>query len=411
MERITMTEPGYLALDPEIAQAIEDDRRNGRLHPQRFRDEDVVRRERNPHDDATLLRSAFSRDIDKIVNIPAYNRYAGKTQVFSLVENDDICRRGLHVQLVSRIARNIGRLLGLNCELIEAIALGHDLGHTPFGHAGERFLSKCYHERTGRYFNHNVHSVRVMDVLYRRNVSLQVLDGALCHNGEFAQQVLRRGETSTFEQLDANVEACASDEAVIKTLRPSTLEGCVVRLSDMIAYLGKDRDDAVAMGVLDGLDGFDTRIIGRDNARIINNLTVDVINNSYGHSQIRMSEAAFEDVKLAKRQNYERIYNTEGWRAGSGNVVSEMFEEMYERLLSGVIAGDERSPVYLHHAKKLATRSRSIDAREYMANTEPNQIVVDYLASMTDRYFMALYRHLFPESKQHIIAQGYCADL
>ena len=267
-----MTEPGYLALDPEIAQAIEDDRRSGRLHPQRFRDEDVVRRERNPHDDATLLRSAFARDIDKIVNIPAYNRYAGKTQVFSLVENDDICRRGLHVQLVSRIARNIGRLLGLNCELIEAIALGHDLGHTPFGHAGERFLSKCYHERTGRYFNHNVHSVRVMDVLYRRNVSLQVLDGALCHNGEFAQQALKRGETFTFEQLDANVDACASNEAVIKTLRPSTLEGCVVRLSDMIAYLGKDRDDAVAMGVLDGLDGFDTRIIGRDNARIINTL-------------------------------------------------------------------------------------------------------------------------------------------
>lgn len=411
MERIAMTEPSYLTLDPEIAQAIEDDRRSRRLHPQRFRDEDVVRRERNPHDDATLLRSAFSRDIDKIVNIPAYNRYAGKTQVFSLVENDDICRRGLHVQLVSRIARNIGRLLGLNCELIEAIALGHDLGHTPFGHAGERFLSKCYHERTGRYFNHNVHSVRVMDVLYRRNVSLQVLDGALCHNGEFAQQVLRRGETFTFEQLDANVDACASDEAVIKTLRPSTLEGCVVRLSDMIAYLGKDRDDAVAMGVLDGLDGFDTRIIGRDNARIINNLTVDVINNSYGHSQIRMSEAAFEDVKLAKRQNYEHIYNTEGWRAGSGNVVSEMFEEMYERLLSDVIAGDERSPTYLHHAKKLAARSRSIDAREYLTNTEPNQIVVDYLASMTDRYFMALYRHLFPESKQHIIAEGYCADL
>ena len=107
-----MTEPGYLALDPEIAQAIEDDRRSGRLYPQRFRDEDVVRRERNPHDDATLLRSAFSRDIDKIVNIPAYNRYAGKTQVFSLVENDDICRRGLHVQLVSRIARNIGRCWG-----------------------------------------------------------------------------------------------------------------------------------------------------------------------------------------------------------------------------------------------------------------------------------------------------------
>lgn len=406
-----MTEPDYLTLDPDIERAIADDMRCGRTHPQRFADEDVVRRERNPHDDATLLRPAFSRDIDKIVNIPAYNRYAGKTQVFSLVENDDICRRGLHVQLVSRIARNIGRLLGLNCELIEAIALGHDLGHTPFGHAGERFLSKCYHERTGRYFNHNVHSVRVMDVLYRRNISLQVLDGALCHNGEFAQQVLKRGETVSFAQLDANVEACTRDEANIKTLRPSTLEGCVVRLADMIAYLGKDRDDAIAMGVLDGLDGFDTCVIGRDNARIINNLTVDVVNHSYGLDVICMSREAFEDVKLAKRQNYERIYNTEGWRAGSGYVVGEMFEEAYAKLLDDVQAGDERSPVYLHHALKLAARSRSIDAETYLNETEPNQIVVDYLASMTDRYFMALYRHLFPESNRHIIAQGYCADL
>lgn len=406
-----MTEPPYLTLSPEVARAIEDDMRAGRTHPLRFADEDVLRRERNPHDEATLLRTAFSRDIDKIVNIPAYNRYAGKTQVFSLVENDDICRRGLHVQLVSRIARNIGRLLGLNCELIEAIALGHDLGHTPFGHAGERFLSKRFHEHTGRYFNHNVHSVRVMDVLYRRNISLQVLDGALCHNGEFAQQELLRGNTETFEQLDELWEACAMDEATISTLRPSTLEGCVVRLSDMIAYLGKDRSDAMDMGVLAGLDGFESRLIGRGNARIINNLTVDIVNNSYGRDRICMSREAFEDLKLAKRQNYERIYNTEGWRAGSGNIVDEMFGEMYERLLADVRAGDERSPAYLHHAKKLAERSRAIDAEDYLARTEPNQVVVDFMASMTDRYFMELYRFLFPESNRHIIAQGYCADL
>ena len=156
----------YLALDPDIEAAIRADRAAGRAHPHRFDDANVVRRERNPHDDATLTRPAFARDIEKILNVPAYNRYADKTQVFSFVENDDISRRGLHVQLVSRVARGIGSLLGLNCELIEAIALGHDVGHTPFGHAGERYLSACYHRRTGRYFNHNVHSVRVLDQLY-----------------------------------------------------------------------------------------------------------------------------------------------------------------------------------------------------------------------------------------------------
>ncbi len=406
-----MDQPPYLRLEPDVEQAIAHNRANGVMHPQRFSDADILRREPNPHDKATLVRPAFSRDIEKILNIPAYNRYAGKTQVFSLVENDDICRRGLHVQLVSRIARNIGRLLGLNCELIEAIALGHDLGHTPFGHAGERFLSKCYHERTGRYFNHNVHSVRVMDVLYRRNISLQVLDGALCHNGEFAQQVLKRGQTATFEHLDAQVEACAKDEHTIKSLRPSTLEGCVVRLADMIAYLGKDRDDAIAMGVLDNLDCFDTEVIGRDNARIINNITVDVVNHSFGRDEICMSRAVFEDVKLAKRQNYERIYDREGWRAGSGNVVEEMFAEMYERLLCDVQSGDANSAVARHHVKQLAKRSRTITAEGYLAETEPNQVVVDYMASMTDRYFMELYRHLFPESTKHILAQGYCASL
>ena len=263
----------YLKLDPEIEQAIRLDRAQGWKNPHAFADECVIRRENNPHDEATLTRPAFARDIEKILHVPAYNRYADKTQVFSFVENDDICRRGLHVQLVSRIARGIGSILGLNCELIEAQALGHDVGHTPFGHAGERFLSKCYHERTGRYFNHNVHSVRVLDYLYRRNISLQTLDGVICHNGEFAQQVLRKGSISSFDELDERVEACTVDENVIKTLRPATLEGCVVRVSDMIAYVGKDRQDALDMGVLPSLEVFDSTVIGKNNACIINNLT------------------------------------------------------------------------------------------------------------------------------------------
>lgn len=401
----------YLTIDPAIEEQIRTDREAGRMSPYRFRDENVARRESNPHDIATIARPAFARDIEKIVNMPAYNRYAGKTQVFSFVENDDICRRGLHVQLVSRVARGIGRLLGLNCDLIEAIALGHDLGHTPFGHAGERFLSRCYHERTDRYFNHNVHSVRVLDQLYRRNVSLQTLDGVLCHNGEFAQQELKRGHVGTFEALDALVEECTADEHVISTLRPSTLEGCVVRVADMIAYVGKDRQDAMDMGALASLDEFDSTVMGKANAQIINNLTADIVNESYGRDRIAMSEAMFNDLKRAKRQNYEIIYNKEGLAASDGITVGEMFEEVYEKLLGDLTEGREESAIFRHHIDYLARKSRSITRESYVGATEPNQIVVDYIASMTDSYFMALYTHLFPEHATQIQLRGYCADL
>lgn len=400
----------YLTLDPEIEQAIRSDRASGWKNPFAFNDENVLRREANPHDQATLTRPAFARDIEKILNVPAYNRYADKTQVFSFVENDDISRRGLHVQLVSRVARGIGALLGLNTELIEAIALGHDVGHTPFGHAGEHFLNECYHVRTGRYFNHNVHSVRVLDQLYRRNVSLQTLDGVLCHNGEFAQQVLKRGTTISFEALDKLVESCNTNQQTIATLRPSTLEGCVVRVSDMIAYLGKDRQDAVDMGAVSSLDAFESSVIGKDNARIINNLTVDLVNQSYGTDHIAMSEEVFLDLKQAKRQNYELIYEREGMIAGAENIVAEMFEELYSRLLDDLLRKDESSPVFRHHVRSLVAKSRSTTAEAYLA-TEPNQIIVDYLASMTDSYFISLYAHLFPSSERHIITRDYCADL
>ena len=161
----------YLSLFPEIrARSFAPVGHRGQepvFHPRQCRGSARAQSPRRGHSYAP----AFARDIEKVLNIPAYNRYTDKTQVFSFVQNADISRRALHVQLVSRISRNIGRLLGLNCDLIEAIALGHDLGHTPFGHAGERFLSACYNRRTGRYFNHNVQSVRVLDQLYRRNIS------------------------------------------------------------------------------------------------------------------------------------------------------------------------------------------------------------------------------------------------
>ena len=159
----------YDQLSIELQERIKDDRKQGKINPYRCNDDMVIRRNME-HDNPNLWRPAFVRDIEKIIHLPYYNRYADKTQVFSFYSNDDITRRALHVQLVSRIARNIGAVLGLNLDLIEAISLGHDIGHTPFGHAGERFLSELLQNETGRFFNHNVQSVRVLENMFARNV-------------------------------------------------------------------------------------------------------------------------------------------------------------------------------------------------------------------------------------------------
>ena len=174
----------YKTLSKEIENLIKKDIKDG-TSPKFYCDDlKVLRRKDNAHDNPSIWRTAFIRDIDKIINCPFYNRYADKTQVFSLYKNDDITRRALHVQLVSRTARTIGKALNLNLDLIEAISLGHDMGHTPFGHTGEKFLDQLYCERTNRHFNHNIHSVRVLDKIFPLNLSLQTLDGIASHNGE-----------------------------------------------------------------------------------------------------------------------------------------------------------------------------------------------------------------------------------
>ena len=223
-------------LSAEVEQLVRERVSTGGLSAYACRDVAAIRRSPAERDRDTAMRPAFVRDAEKIVHLPAYNRLGGKTQVFSFRADDDLCRRGLHVQLVARVARDIGRALGLNLDLIEAIALGHDLGHTPFGHAGERYLNQAFNRRCNRWFFHNVQSVRVLDVLGGRNVSLQVLDGTLCHNGEFEQQVFETSGLAEFDTFDRVVDSCwRSGEQAIAHLRPMTLEGCVVRVSDIIA--------------------------------------------------------------------------------------------------------------------------------------------------------------------------------
>lgn len=393
-------------LTPEAEERVREIIASRQLTPFACPDEAAIRRDVRERDRDTAMRPAFVRDAEKIVHMPAYNRLNGKTQVFSFRANDDLTRRGLHVQLVGRIARDIGRALGLNLSLIEAIALGHDIGHTPFGHAGERFLDDVFHERTGRHFFHNVQSVRVLDVTYGRNLSLQTLDGVICHNGEFEQQVFETSGLRSFDTFDRVVEGCweSGDEAIGR-LRPMTLEGCVVRVSDIIAYVGKDRQDAIRAGIADE-DTFEDGLGGAYNAWALSAFAADVVEHSLGKSRIEMSEEGFGELKRAKRENKEKIYTSEEVNGDFSRPVRELFRKLYEHELDALASGDTSYAIFSQHIEPLQ-RHLEPYGRTYDGEEDPDLCVVDFISSMTDDYFMAACEEVFPEARDLFPRRNY----
>lgn len=401
----------YHNLSEELQERIMEDRKNHVVNPYAFRDEDILRRNMD-HDKPKLWRPAFVRDVEKIMHLPFYNRYADKTQVFSLYKNDDISRRSLHVQFVSRIARNIGSMLGLNLDLIEAISLGHDIGHTPFGHAGERKLDELYYGETGRHFNHNIQSARVLDQIVPQNISLQTLDGIICHNGEMELQEYRPKPYADFQEFDRRVEACYLDRAANKALVPATLEACVMRISDIIAYLGKDRQDALRLKLFEEEPSYTGGEIGTTNAEIINNMIVNIVENSYGKDYIKMDQSYFEAFSRGKEENYKMIYGNGAVDKVYQEQINPMLEAVYQRLLIDAKTHNKDSVLYKHHIsyiRELTKYNKNITA-DYEEN-EPNAVVVDYIASMTDDYFIDLYKHLFPEGKYEVKYIGYFDNL
>ena len=392
----------YKNLSEQLIKQIKSDKERGTSPDFSTPDSASIRRRQNPHDEASVWRGSFVRDVDKILHCPLYNRYADKTQVFSLYKNDDITHRSLHVQIVSRTARTIGKTLGLNPDLIEAIALGHDIGHTPFGHTGERFLDELYCNNTGRRFLHNVHSVRVLDKIFPLNISLQTLDGILSHNGELELSKYTPSLLNDFEEFDKKVESCYTVDGFDRTLIPSTMEGCVVRISDIIAYLGKDRHDAEKNGIR--VSEFNDDGIGVINAEITNNLIVNIIENSYGKGYIKMDEAHFTALMKAKRDNYKKIY-TDNVSGKNNGIIQAMMAELYDKLLYDLTHSVSSSPIFTHHV--------ALIDKPYYKRTVPyleeesNQIVVDFIASMTDDYFIDLHSYLFPSSTLKVKYIGY----
>ncbi len=397
--------PKYEVLSDERTAEILADRASGNYPAVGFDNAQVVRRQSLNKDSGSVWRPTFVHDIDKIMHCPFYNRYTDKTQVFSLWKNDDITRRSLHVQLVSRISRTIGTALHLNLDLIEAIALGHDLGHTPFGHAGEAYLNEIYNKNTGRYFYHNIHSARVLDGIFPYNISLQTLDGIVTHNGELECEEYVPVKRTSFAEFDEMIERCYVDPTFAMSIMPCTLEGAVVRLSDIIAYLGKDRQDAVRAKLIPEETMFINEDIGSINAEIINNLVVNVIENSYGKPYIKLDTKHFKALRKSRIDNYQKIYNNVAAAAKLDTTVKPMMTEIYGQLLDDVKSGCRTSPIYRQHIDYVsgAHYRREVPYEQ----SDPHQIVVDYIASMTDDYFIELHHYLFPDSPLRVVYKGY----
>ena len=358
---------------------------NTLLAPYATKDEDAFRFKKETDD----IRTAFFRDTDRILYALSYTRYMHKTQVFSFNENDHISKRMVHVHYVSKIARTIGRALNLNEDLIEAAALGHDLGHVPYGHVGEKILNDISLKNNEGYFNHNIQSVRNLMFLEDngegKNLTVQVLDAIMCHNGEFLMGEYKPRKKTPEEFLD-EYKRSYIDKNI--ELIPMTLEGCVVRISDLIAYVGKDIEDAVRLGILDkeSIPESITSVLGSSNREIVNTIINDVIKNSVNSEgnveYIRLSDKVYKALDELKDFNYKYIYN----KANSKEDIQRyemMFNYLFDVYMNDLRNKNYNSTMYLNFLDTMN--------EDYKSNTDA-RIVIDYIAGMTDDYFIREYK-------------------
>ena len=333
-------------------------------------------------EDKEDMRPVFFRDIDRIIHSLGYTRYIDKTQVFSFTKNDHITHRVLHVQLVSKIARTIGRSLNLNEDLIEAIALGHDIGHTPFGHKGEKYLNDiCIKENIG-YFCHNAQSVRVLKDLERLNISVQTLDGILAHNGEILINKYRYNNEKNQEDFETDLYNALHEDDYSAKIIPMTLEAAVVRLSDIIAYIGRDIEDSIKVGIIkrEDLPESITNVLGDSNSKIVDTLIKDIIDNSFDKPYLTFSDKVFNGLMELKDWNYKYIYASEEANKHQ-DIVEKLFHKLYYCYLDKIEKFETK--------EKLSQSERNLyDFIKQNSNINAKRAVIDYIAGQTDQYFL-----------------------
>ena len=289
------------------------------------------------------FRTDFQRDRDRIVYSNSFKRLKNKTQVFFSPSGDHYVTRLTHTYDVSQIARSIARALSLNEDLTEAIALGHDLGHTPFGHVGERVL----HKLSSCGFHHNEQSLRVVDYLEKEG----------------------RGLNLTEEVRNGIVEHKS-------TGKPTTVEGCAVSLADRIAYINHDIEDAIRAGILkdDDLPSAAVKTLGNITKERINTAITDIYENSYGKNAVRMSDGVMNAIKELRSFMFKRVYE----------LANKSIQDRAERMLAQLFA------YFTAHAEKLPAPYKGL-----LDSWEKERVVCDYLSSMTDRYAISVFENLF----------------
>ena len=357
------------------------------LSPYATRSREAVRRFPEPPDP----RSPFALDRDRILYSGAFRRYAGKTQViyFASLLDEMLTSRIIHTLSVSQVARTIGKFLGLNQELIDAIALSHDLGHSPFGHDGEKFLSRiCEAHGIGPY-HHHIQSLHIVDHVAKKgrglNLTIQVRDGILSHDGEVHNQKLVPQRNKTETDLQEYIRLRKSGQYV--DMMPMTLEGCVMRISDTIAYIGQDIEDAIRIGLIrrDDIPRELQETLGRTNGEIMDTLIKDVIYNSYGKPYICFSSEISQALLALKKFNYERIYLNKQLKRDHEKI-ERGFATLFEIFYTDLRNGNKQSRIFRDF---LETKDK-----HYLEVTNDAEKVRDFIGGMTDRYFVEVLQEL-----------------
>lgn len=343
---------------------------------------EMIERERPREED---IRGSYYRDTTAIIHSSPFRRLKHKTQVFYAPSNDHICTRMEHVLHVASIASTICRPLGLDTELAWAIGMGHDLGHTPFGHTGEKIISSLSVERGLPPFEHEINSLRAVDFLSNNgnglNLTYAVRDGIVSHNGES----LNKRMIPTFKKKD--MKSLVSRSGLI----PATYEGVVVRFSDTIAYLGRDFEDASRLGIVnsDDLPEIVKNRLGTTNSKIITALVNDLIQGADEDNGIGFSDYVFEAVESFSEFNYQKIYRSK---------IMNGYTEYFSRLINLIIDYLEKlyssfgleEEGYLEERNMLAAGFYSHMKEMYPVYMEKEgsdkRMIMDYVAGMTDNF-------------------------
>ena len=341
---------------------------------------DFIRLKKDDED----IRPPYFHDIDRIIHSLSYTRYLDKTQVFTKNDNDHLSKRITHVQLVSKVARTIGRALNLNEDLIEAIALGHDIGHTPLGHIGEAMLNEISLKELNQYFAHNIQSVRHLMFVENNgkglNLCVQILDGIMCHNGEILDSIYKPVKKDKDEFLR---EYYDSYNDIVKSNKnhPMTLEGCVVRISDVIGYIGRDIEDAIMIGKIkrEDIPKEIVDVLGCNNKEIVNTIILDIINNSMNKPYIKMSNDVFNALFSLKKFNYNHIYKY-SLNEEQKNHYRKGMRKIFDKYLNDITNNNYDSIIY-----KIFLNTQSSN---YLEETDDKRKVIDFIAGMTDDMFI-----------------------